>query len=422
LPNISALCEFIHEVEKDDFIVSQLQISRAEDSLWKWIHSKPILTLSQDAVENVACSGCEENCYMPVEKVRTHENKIVYYVACDKRDDIGFVELTYKEVRPYKLNIMELCSLLATALESVDEEVQASIPNLLYKLGRCLIQGKGYTFFLALNVEDTGLITKHADYKNASNPVIISINNNILRDIALPMVLLDSLFIIGKDGLLSVFPDSIAALYQDDTIADKNIFRKDGDVWLASYNGKQSRIKHTKGCYYIKALLAAPNQEITCSQLQGLVDKTPPPISDDEDEYRGMSSDKLEAEGLAVHYESTDDLIDEETIKGYKATLKTIDAEIAEAESRGMTIKAAQLKNQKSFIEKELKKSTDIKGKSRKVPDASEKARKAVLASIKTAIKNIGNEMPALSLHLKSHISKGNTYKYTPEENLGWQI
>jgi len=413
LPNISALCDFIREAAKEDFAASSLLMSRTADSLQKWIHAKPLLNLSQDAVENVICSGCEENCYMPVERIRTHDDKIAYFVACKKRDDMGFIELNDNEVRPYKFDIMALCSLLAETLESVDNAC-TSIPNLLYKLGRCTIKGNGYTFFLALNLEDTRTIAHHPDYMNASNPIIISVND-APPDISLPVVLLDALFFINQAGTLSIFPEAIAALYMDEAVADKNIFRKDSAVWLVAYQGNQSRIKHTKGCYYIQALLTAPNKAITALKLHGMVNK--PDLPDEQ--HSTMSPDELESEGMAVQYDSPDDVID---LKVYVANLTTLDKQIADAESKGMTGNAERLKRQKTGIEEFIKKNTNIRGKSRKVPDSNEKARKAVLASIKTAIKNIGDALPELSLHLNAHLITGHTCKYTPVENLNWQV
>lgn len=419
MPNISAqLCDFVQSAAKTDFVINP-QIIRTNSQLWNWLSDRKIIRQPANIADKVICNGCEKYCYMDVESTLTNNNKTAYFIACDKRDDVGFIMLDSNEVRPHNFNMLAFCNMIASKMNSHDE-VKTLIPGSLYKIGRCTFYNNGLTFFLAISADDINILPQHVEYKQASKPVIISLDKQPAN--SLPIVYLDSLIIIDDSGNLEIFHENITNLYSDEPAIDKNIFRNDGAVWLVCYKGKQARIKHTKGMYYIKELLFRPNAEIKSIDLQAIVDK--PPASQDEvnDEYRNMSLAEIENEGLAVHVESPDDIIDEELLAVYRTNLKTIDTDIAEAESKGMTTRASQLKKQKVGMEEFIRKNTNIKGKSRKVPDASEKARQAVAHAISTAVKNISAELPELSLHLTSHISKGHIRKYTPEENLNWQF
>jgi len=414
LPDISAqLYDFVRLAAKTDFVINP-RTMQMNSQLWNWLSAKKIIRQVANVADKVICSGCERYCYMDVESTITHEGKAAYFIACDKRDDIGFMTLDSNEVRPHNFNMLVFCDLIANKLNSHDV-VATLIPDKLFKVGRCTLQDKGYTLFLVTSLDENEVL-QHHEYKKASNPVVILLDKK--PDSSLPIVSLDSLIFVDSSGNVGIFLEAITSLYKDEVDLDKNIFRKEGNSWLVVYKGKQTNVTHSKGMFYIKELLCNPNKDIRAIDLQAGVDKGDLP----DEQYSSMSHEELESEGLAVHVESPDDMIDSELLATYRTNLKTIDTDIAESESKGLTTKASQLKKQKAGMEEFIRKNTNIKGKSRKVPDTSERARQAVNRAINTAIKNIGNELLELSLHLNSHIETGRTCKYKPEENLKWQL
>jgi len=55
--------------------------------------------------ETVECPGCEENCFMPVNVYPVEEGKPFRpsVVACDKRDDIGLVQIEPERLQQWKI-------------------------------------------------------------------------------------------------------------------------------------------------------------------------------------------------------------------------------------------------------------------------------------------------------------------------------
>ena len=246
--------------------------------------------------------------------------------------------------------------------------------------------------------------------------MIISINE-IGSKAPLPCVVIDNIIYLDNEGSFRIFYDAITPIYKED-ITSRNVFKKAGSNWRICYQGRQAFIKHTKGCYYIAELLNNPNKDIKASGLQAIVDKSELPNED----YETMTEEELQKEGLSAFSDNPIEILDPETMKMMNSQLKTINNEIHEAESKGMTQKLANLKKKKADIEDYIKKNTDIKGKSRKFSSNNKKALDAVSNAIRTALKNIGKENPELSLHLKAHIATGHVCKYTPDKDYKWQV
>ncbi|MDA0782720.1 MAG: hypothetical protein PQ612_09760 [Rickettsiales bacterium] len=415
MPDISSLfCDLMRNVNNPYLTNNLLFEKQVEKRLWTFLCNQPFITKSANAVDNVFCSGCEENCYMPVESIRKHDNTLVYIVDCDKKENIGLVELDASEVRPHKFNLLAFCNSLSQVMQSHDEATTL-IPDMFYKIGRCLIDGSGYTVFLAVYLEDETKIINNKEYKNAVKPVIISINE-IGSKAPLPCVVIDNVIYIDKNGSFGIFYDAMTSIYKED-ITSRNVFNKEGENWQVSFYGKQVWVKHTKGCYYIAELLNNPNKDIKASSLQAIVDKSELPNED----YETMTEEELQKECLSSFSDNTIEILDHKGLQDLKNSLKTIDKQIEEAKSKGMTEKANQLKIQKNQIEEFIRKNSNNKGKSRKFSNSNKKVLDAVSNAIRTALKNIGKENPELSLHLKAHIATGHVCKYTPDKDYKWQ-
>lgn len=415
MPDISSLfCDLMRNVTNPSFANNLLFEKKVNKELWLFLFAKPFINQSTNTVDNVFCNGCEENCYMPVEPIRKYDDTLIPIIDCDKRDNIGYVELDESEIRPNKFNMLAFCNSLSEVIQSNDE-AKTLIPDLFYKIGRCQIKGSGYTLFLAINLKDESKIKNNTEYKNAVKPVIISINE-IPDKTTLPCVLIDSVIYVDKNQDFGIFNDSITSLYQEKDTTDKNIFKKEGNNWQVSFNSKQVWVKHTKGCYYIAELLKNPNKKIKAKDLQAIVDKFELP----DEQYNNMSEEELKNEGITSQINNSIDIIDFESLTLIKKQLKTIDTDIEEAEKNGMTQKLTGLKSKKAKIEDFIKKDTNLRGQSRKFSNSNKKVSDAVSSAIRTALKNIEREIPELSLHLKAHISTGHICSYKPDKNYEW--
>ncbi len=70
----------------------------------------------------------------------------------------------------------------------------------------------------------------------------------------------------------------------------------------------------------------------------------------------------------------------------------------------------------------ELQRSLGIGGRARPMRDAPERARQAVRARIRYALRSIADEDPTLARHLEASIRTGTFCSYRPERPVIWQI
>ena len=70
----------------------------------------------------------------------------------------------------------------------------------------------------------------------------------------------------------------------------------------------------------------------------------------------------------------------------------------------------------------QLARATGLRGRTRKMGDAAERARSAVTWRIRSAIKKIGAAHPRLGQHLSNSIRTGNFCVYSPETAAAWEL
>lgn len=75
-----------------------------------------LLTASTPA-SSVTCTGCEEDCTMPVEIVNTAKGETRAFVACDKRDDTARVPVPLAQLEQWQCAPRQLADALAATLK-----------------------------------------------------------------------------------------------------------------------------------------------------------------------------------------------------------------------------------------------------------------------------------------------------------------
>ncbi|MCM0676607.1 hypothetical protein NCC78_18220, partial [Micromonospora phytophila] len=63
-----------------------------------------------------------------------------------------------------------------------------------------------------------------------------------------------------------------------------------------------------------------------------------------------------------------------------------------------------------------------LAGRSRRLGDEAERARKAVTARIRDTLRRLDERHPALAAHLRDTVSTGNTCRYLPPEPPPWRL
>lgn len=170
-------------------------------------------------------------------------------------------------------------------------------------------------------------------------------------------------------------------------------FQRDGAVWHITYRDKTIRMPDSKGLRDIAALLAQPREAVRATQLAGLVVPA-----------------------------GADPILDDRARAAYKARLTELDQEIDDAAASNDPERAARAAAERDALIGELTHALGIGGRSRRLGDDTERARKAVTARIHHAIDRIQHHHPDLAAHLRAAIRTGTACTYQPAQPVDWNL
>lgn len=192
---------------------------------------------------------------------------------------------------------------------------------------------------------------------------------------------------IGK-GEISNVPNSTKEKEQ------KAIFRQSGDFWELQYMGDTVRMKDSKGIQDIAKLLKKPETEIHAAELMGI-------ILEDQSGVR---------------------TIDDKFKQDIKERISSLQDQINEAEEMQQYDRLNSLREEYEKLIDHLSGSLGLAGKPREIGSSVEKARSAVTLRIRSTIKKLDKDHPALARHLANSIQTGTFCSYRPEQQVDWQL
>jgi hypothetical protein len=172
-----------------------------------------------------------------------------------------------------------------------------------------------------------------------------------------------------------------------------NLFRREGAVWHITYHGKAVRMPDAKGLGDIATLLARPGEPVRASQLAGLVAPA-----------------------------GADPVLDDRARAAYKARLAELDQDIDDATAGNDPERAARAAAERDALISELTHALGLGGRSRRLGDDTERARKAVTARIHHAIGRLQRYHPDLAAHLRAAIRTGTACTYQPAQPTDWTV
>jgi hypothetical protein len=143
----------------------------------------------------------------------------------------------------------------------------------------------------------------------------------------------------------------------------------------------------------IAVLLAHPGQPIAASDLTGAITRS-----------RGEPA------------------LDREALAAYRARLRDLDDDIAEADSNHDPERAALARAERDALVAELTRSVGRGGRPRRLGDDTERARKAVTIRIQRALRLLDSHHPALASHLREAVRTGTACSYQPAELFTWEL
>jgi hypothetical protein len=170
----------------------------------------------------------------------------------------------------------------------------------------------------------------------------------------------------------------------------QHVFRREGDFWSVTFEGKTIRIKDGKGAQYLAYLLSQPGRDFPAVELLHAVSG---------------------ADAVAVRG-SAGETIDEQARAQYKARALEIQEELNEARARYDSGRVEALQQELEQLADQMTSATGLGGRRRLVGDTSEKARKSVSAAISRTVRQIAAANKVLGGHLKNQLSLGASISY----------
>ncbi|MGW0212788.1 ATP-binding protein [Micromonospora chokoriensis] len=178
-------------------------------------------------------------------------------------------------------------------------------------------------------------------------------------------------------------------------------FRRDGPVWQLAYAGVVVHLPDAKGLHDLHLLLSRPGSDVPAVEL---LDPAAGP------------------ELVAARQLGADPVLDDEAKARYRRHLARLDEEIDRAAARDDDRKVAALDAERGALLDELRAAAGLAGRSRRLGDEAERARKTVTARIRDTLRKLDGRHPALAGHLRDSVSTGSTCRYLPSEPLRWRL
>jgi hypothetical protein len=189
----------------------------------------------------------------------------------------------------------------------------------------------------------------------------------------------------------------IATRLRADSVPD-NEFRRVGEVWELTMAGHTVHLPDAKGLRDLHTLISLPGKDIPVVEL-------------------------LNPEGgelvVAARRMGGDAVLDDEAKASYRRRLAELDEEIDRAVDDRQ---AVRLDKEREALLDELRSAAGLAGRSRKLGDESERARKTVTARIRDTLRKLDAAHPELAEHLRASISTGLTCRYQPEHKITWRL
>lgn len=193
----------------------------------------------------------------------------------------------------------------------------------------------------------------------------------------------------------------------------QNTFRKRGDAWEVSFGGKSTVLKDSIGMRHIATLLRSQGRSLSAFELRREI----PGVGS------GDEGKALFQEGLSIRTPlDAGDVIDDAARAAYAARLKEIDLEQQEAMEFGHSDRVERLKEERASIAAEIRLSSGLGGRVRKIDPQGEKVRQAVYVAIRRAEDAIREALPDLATHLRTFLRKGIECSYLPDTAVDWLL
>lgn len=200
---------------------------------------------------------------------------------------------------------------------------------------------------------------------------------------------------------------SLSPLVSREPPAAQNRIAREGRIWRVSYGGREALVADSKGMRDLALLVASQGQEVHVLELSA--------ATEGHIAYGGpRPGEDLHPEGPAG------EVLDATARDAYRRRIAELETDLADAEDTGDGERAASARAERDALVDTLAAALGLGGRSRHHRDDAERARQAVTARIRYAIRKLAAIHPALAGHLERSVRTGRFCAYAPEAPVDW--
>jgi hypothetical protein len=187
-----------------------------------------------------------------------------------------------------------------------------------------------------------------------------------------------------------------------------HVFHRDGEVWTLAYRGREIRMRDSKGLRDLHALLARPGTAVAALDLAAAP---------------GGHLAGAPAGPDVLHPPSdTGEVIDAQARAAYRQRLRELDEAAVEADAAADIERSARTAAERDALVAALTEAYGLGGRARRSGSVAERARTAVTARIRDAIRRISEAHPELGRHLARSVRTGTFCVYEPDQPVRWSL
>lgn len=165
---------------------------------------------------------------------------------------------------------------------------------------------------------------------------------------------------------------------------EQYVFRKKGQSWELTFEGRATLVRESKGILYVAELVRAPGREVFVAELFAAA--------------RGVAYVPLGGSG---------ETLDDKARRAFQRRAEDLRYQLSEAERNNDLGRRESIQSELEELADQMLAGQGLSGRPRRSQDDRDRIRKSVSMAIERAIGTIRKHAPALGEHLAKHIHRG---------------
>jgi hypothetical protein len=355
------------------------------------------LLVSARPATHVACDACYDGHIEEVTPIKDRKGAVSFRIYCC---EAGWVDVPENRLRQWTVDLRRLVAVLSAAVgtgQSPDELIRESA----WRLGTIGIAGESYdvVFVRTGGPAHEPALDELARKHPAARTIVVPSRDlpESSNGFAAALPLATAFLFTG--GRVALQLARVRSILSVDSPGAASVFRRQGDKWVVSFEGKTIYPRESVGLIYIARLLAEPHRDIPAVTLLATRAGIDPRIA----------------------LGSSGPVLPEETRANYMQRYQELQADLHRAAENNDIGRVEKLEFEMEHLASELASATGLGGRAREKSDI-ERVRKSVSMAVSRAITAIGKRHKLLAHHLTVSIMSDLTFRYAPEREVEWLV